>query len=153
MRTDATGLVEGDRSGGRQVRTEGGWRVARGEGGWRRRGGGVRRMPGNWWRATGVEDDTLGERGSGGGVTRERRATCERIASRGGLTRRSGGKKADEILILLSFFVGVEKNRLTLTIIGHDGSRFFINLDEDKLYTKLSSFDEIYNFVVQTFFI
>jgi hypothetical protein len=61
MRTDATGLVEGDRSGGRQVRTKGGWRVARGEGGWRRRGGGVRRMPGNWWRATGVEDDIRGK--------------------------------------------------------------------------------------------
>jgi hypothetical protein len=30
---------------------------------------------------------------------------------------------------------------------------FFMNLDEDKLYTKLRAFDEIYNFVVQTFFI
>jgi hypothetical protein len=32
VRTDATGLVESDRSGGLQVRTEGGRRVARGEG-------------------------------------------------------------------------------------------------------------------------
>jgi hypothetical protein len=31
VRTDATGLVEGDGSGGRQVRTEGGRRVVRGE--------------------------------------------------------------------------------------------------------------------------
>jgi hypothetical protein len=28
---------------------------------------------------------------------------------------------------------------------------FFINSDGDKLYTKLVAFDEIYNFVVQTF--
>jgi hypothetical protein len=86
-------------------------------------------------------------------VTRERRATCERIASGGGLTRRSGGrKKADEILILLSFFIGVEKNRLTLTIIGHYGSRFFINLDEDKLYTKLSSLRRNLQFCSSNFF-
>jgi hypothetical protein len=30
---------------------------------------------------------------------------------------------------------------------------FFMNLDGDKLYTKLVAFDVIYNFVVQTFFI
>jgi hypothetical protein len=29
---------------------------------------------------------------------------------------------------------------------------FFINSDGDKLYTKLVAFDEIYNFVLQTFF-
>jgi hypothetical protein len=28
---------------------------------------------------------------------------------------------------------------------------FFMNLDGDKLYTKLVAFDEIHNFVVQTF--
>jgi hypothetical protein len=28
-----------------------------------------------------------------------------------------------------------------------------VNSDGDKLYTKLVAFDEIYNFVVQTFFI
>jgi hypothetical protein len=28
-----------------------------------------------------------------------------------------------------------------------------MNSDEDKIYTKIVSFDEIYNFVVQTFFI
>jgi hypothetical protein len=45
-------------------------------------------------------------------VTRERRATCERIASGGGLTCGSGGKKADENLVLLSFFIGVEMFRI-----------------------------------------
>jgi hypothetical protein len=29
---------------------------------------------------------------------------------------------------------------------------FFMNSDEDKLYTKLVAFNEIYNFIVQTFF-
>jgi hypothetical protein len=30
---------------------------------------------------------------------------------------------------------------------------FFMNLDRDKIHTKIVAFDEIYNFIVQTFFI
>jgi hypothetical protein len=63
MRTDATGLVEGDRSGGRQVRTEGGWRVARGEGGWWRRGGGVRTNARELVEGDGSGGRHIGEKG------------------------------------------------------------------------------------------